>query len=111
MTKKFSLLTWNIEHFKLNTTLKDKVVEHIENINPDVFAILEVEGKDVWRYMFEKFPYHNFFITEGKQSQQILVGVQYQLKCFLTQRDEFKSGKTHLRPGPFVTIQYENKED
>jgi hypothetical protein len=105
MTKKFSLVTWNIEHFKLDTTLKDKVVAHLKSMNPDVFAILEVEGADVWRYMFNEFPEHNFFITEGPQTQEILVGVQYQFKCFLTQRDEFKAGKTHLRPGPFVTLQ------
>jgi exonuclease III len=106
MAKKFSLVTWNIEHFKLKTTLKAKVVAHLKSMNPDVFAILEVVGKDVWRFMFKEFPDHNFFITEGPQTQQILVGVQHQYRCFLTQRDEFKSGKTHLRPGQFLTIKY-----
>ena len=105
MAKKFSLVTWNIRHFKLDTTLKDKVVNHLKSMNPDVFAILEVVGADVWNYMFKEFPEHNFFITEGPETQEILVGVQYQFKCFLTQRDEFKAGLTHLRPGPFVTLQ------
>lgn len=78
-------------------------------MDPDIFAILEVEGKDVWNYMFNEFPKHNFFITEGAQTQEILVGVHNKFKCFLTQRDEFKTGRTHLRPGPFVTVQVDNE--
>ena len=105
---KFSIVSWNVKQFELKTTLKDKVVEHVENQNPDIFAILEVVGAQVWRYMFKEFPNHSFYITEGEQSQEILVGVHKDLRCFLTQRDEFKAGRTTLRPGPFLTVQVDN---
>lgn len=106
---KLSIASWNVEQFKLNTTLKDEVVKHIQSLNPDIFAILEVVGADVWRHMFTHFSDHCFFITEGKQSQEILVGVRKTLRCFLTQRDEFKAGRTSLRPGPFLTVQVNNE--
>ncbi len=105
---KFSIASWNVEQFKLDTTLKDEVVKHFRSQNPDIFAILEVVGADVWRYMFKEFPKHSFYITEGKQSQEILVGVHKDLRCFLTQRDEFKAGRTSLRPGPFLTVQVDD---
>ncbi len=104
MSKKFSIVSWNVRNFSLKTTLKDNVVQYLKDMDPDIFAVLEVKGKDVWRYMFKKFPDHSFFITEGVQSQEILVGVRNKLRCFLTQRDGFKSGRTTLRPGPFVTV-------
>ncbi|UCD45007.1 MAG: hypothetical protein JSV27_00400 [Candidatus Bathyarchaeota archaeon] len=106
---KFSIASWNVEQFKLHTTLKDKVVEHIKTQVPDIFAVLEVVGADVWRYMYKEFPDHNFFITEGKQTQEILVGVHKKFRAFLTQRDEFKSGRTSLRPGPFLTLQVDDE--
>lgn len=94
--------------FELKTTLKDKVVKHIQNQNPDIFAILEVVGADVWKHMYKEFPEHNFYITEGKQNQEILVGIRKGLRHFLTQRDEFKNGRTTLRPGPFLTVEFNN---
>ena len=109
MSKTLSLVSWNVEHFQLKTTLKDEVINLLKQLNPDIFAILEVEGKYVWRYMFKEFPHHSFYITEGAQTQEILVGVNTELRCFLTQRDEFKSGRTHLRPGPFLTVQIDDE--
>lgn len=108
MTKKFSVASWNVRNFSLKRTLKDRVVRHLRDLDPDIFGILEVKGKDVWRYMFREFPNHSFFITEGQQSQEILVGVRNDLRCFLTQRNEFKGGRTTLRPGPFLTVQVGN---
>jgi len=102
--KKFSLLSWNIEHFSLNSTDKGRVVQHIKNFDPDIFALLEVVGADVWKYMYDEFPEHDFFITEGYQSQEILIGIRKKFKFFITQRDEFKSGRTFLRPGSLLTF-------
>ncbi|MCZ6681317.1 MAG: hypothetical protein O7E52_29220 [Candidatus Poribacteria bacterium] len=109
MARKFSIVSWNIEHFRLKTTDHEKVVSHLKSLQPDIFALLEVEGKDVWRYMFDEFPDHSFFITEGKQTQEIMVGVHRRLRCFLTQRTEFKSGRTFLRPGLFLTVQIDGE--
>lgn len=49
-------------------------------------------------------PDYVFQITEGSQTQEILVGVRNTLTAFITQRVEFKSGTTHMRPGQLVTI-------
>ena len=109
MAKKFSVVSWNIEHFSLKTTHHDKIIAHLKALQPDIFALLEVEGKDVWRYMFDEFPEHSFFITEGEQTQEIMVGIHRQLKCFFTQRTEFKSGRTSLRPGSFLTVRIDGE--
>jgi endonuclease/exonuclease/phosphatase family metal-dependent hydrolase len=45
-----------------------------------------------------------FQITEGPQTQEILVGVRSTLSAFITQKVEFRSGTTHMRPGQLVTI-------
>jgi hypothetical protein len=47
---------------------------------------------------------YSFFITEGEQVQEILVGVAPHLTAFFTQRTEFKTGDTYLRPGSLLTI-------
>lgn len=104
MAKKFSLLTWNVTNFHLEHTDKTKVVQHIKSFNPDIFALLEVVGADVWNFLFDQFPNHSFFITEGEQTQEILIGVHKRLRVFLTQKDEFKSGRTALRPGAFLSF-------
>lgn len=104
MPKEISVVSWNVKNFTKETTVKEMVVNHLKGMKPDIFAILEVVGKDVWRYMYGEFPDHNFYVTEGAQTQQILVAVRKKFRSFLTQRDEFKSGRTHLRPGPFLTI-------
>ena len=39
-------------------------------------AIYEVRGKDVFTTMMKEFPNHMFFITEGIQVQEILVGIK-----------------------------------
>jgi len=106
MAKKYSLLSWNIENFGLDKTDKAQIVQSIKGLNPDIFALLEVVGADVWRYMFDEFPNHSFFITEGEQSQEILIGVHKKFKVFLTQRDEFKSGRSSLRPGAFISFKF-----
>ena len=84
--KKFSLLSWNIEHFSLDHTDKARVVQHIRSFDPDIFALLEVVGADVWHYMFDAFPQHNFFITEGEQSQEILIAVRKTIKFGTSER-------------------------
>ncbi len=107
--KIFSLLSWNIEHFSLGHTDKVRVVQHIRSFDPDIFALLEVVGADVWHYMFDAFPEHNFFITEGEQSQEILIAVRKTIKFFITQRDEFKSGRTFLRPGSLLSFKIDDE--
>jgi hypothetical protein len=43
----FSILSWNVEHFKGGEERVKNVVKHIKDQNPDIFGIFEVEGADV----------------------------------------------------------------
>lgn len=114
MEKIFSVASWNVEHFK-NTDPSDtarvqRVARFISGHDggpspvPDVFALYEVEGKDVFGAFMDEFPDHRFHLTEGKQTQEIFIGVHRRLQTFSTQRLEFKTGREYQRPGLLLTI-------
>jgi hypothetical protein len=106
MPKLFSVLSWNIEHFKDDPTPTrvNKVVDFVKLQNPDVFGIFEVEGKTIFDALVSRMPDFTFQITEGEETQEILVGVRKTLTAFITQKTEFRSGTTHMRPGQLVTV-------
>jgi endonuclease/exonuclease/phosphatase family metal-dependent hydrolase len=105
MAKAFSLASWNVEHFKENPEERvGRVVAFLKKQNPDVFALYEVEGKDVFTELVKRMPSYQFHITEGPQVQEILVGARAGLTAFFTQRVEFKAGNSLLRPGALLTI-------
>ena len=109
MAKKFSVLSWNVEHFKVSKKKTDKIIQHIKSINPDVLAIYEVEGAEVFSFMTEEFSKYSFFITEGPQTQEILVGTKNTLQSFTSQRIAFKRGISALRPGTLTTITHKGE--
>eukprot|EP01137_Pigoraptor_chileana_P016710 Opistho-2@6088 len=49
-------------------------------------------------------PGYTFQITEGAETQEILIGIRKGLTAFITQKTEFRSGTTHKRPGQLVTV-------
>jgi len=104
MAKAFSVASWNVKHFKGDPGRIARVVSFLKQQEPGVFALYEVTGKDVFNEMVDAFPNYTFQITEGAQTQEILVGIKNTLTAFLTQRLEFKSGTTHMRPGLLATI-------
>ena len=106
MAKAFSVASWNVEHFKSQgvPSRVDDVVAFLKDQRPDVFALYEVEGKEVFEALTEKMPNYTFHITEGQQVQQILLGVRTNITAFFTQRTEFKSGVSLLRPGALLTV-------
>ncbi len=111
MTKAFSVASWNVEHFgktKKNSTSPNKpiapIIDYLAAQQADVVAVYEVVGKMVFREVMEKMPGYQFHITEGPQSQEILVGVKKSISCFFTQKTTFKSGASMLRPGALLTI-------
>lgn len=110
MAKLFSVLSWNVKHFKLKNKDVDGILGHIDKFDPDVMAIYEVTGKDVYAHVMRHFPNHSFFITEGRQSQEILVGTRNRLHAFTTQRTEFNRTNTYLRPGTLTTFQINNSD-
>ena len=105
MAKAFTVLSWNIEHLRDKQPERIKaVVKTLTQENPDVLALYEVEGKYVYEELATKLPNYTFHITEGRQVQEILVGVKNKFSAFFSQRIEFKSGNTSLRPGAFLTL-------
>jgi len=104
MAKAFSLASWNVEHFKDEPKRVTRVVDFLKEQDPDVFALLEVEGKEVFGQLVERMPDYQFHITEGPQTQEILVGAKHGLTAFYTQKVEFKSGIQTLRPGALLTV-------
>lgn len=111
-----SVVSWNVEHFKkpaASATVKEKkafnarrtrVIEFLSRFEPDVIALYEVEGKEVFTDLTAILPGYNFHITEGPQTQEILIGVRHGISAFFTQKLEFKSGGSYLRPGALLTI-------
>jgi exonuclease III len=104
MPKAFSVASWNVEHFKDDPSRVERVVEFLKKQRPDVFGLFEVEGRTVFDALRTRMPNYVFQITEGPQTQEILVGVRSRLSAFITQKVEFRSGTTHMRPGQLVTI-------
>jgi hypothetical protein len=107
MAKAFSVASWNVEHFTSQGTRSRlaTVVRFLKDQDADVLAIYEVEGAEVWRALMERMPGYSFFITEGTNTQQILLGVRGNLTSFVTQKVEFKSRDTYMRPGALLTVQ------
>ncbi len=105
-----TVVTWNVKHFKRQPEEEAdrervaRVVDLLNQQQPDVFALLEVTGKDVFSALVSAMPDHSFQITEGPQTQEILIGSRRSLQTFMTQRLEFKSGTTALRPGALLTV-------
>lgn len=110
MSKAFSVASWNVKHFNktpgdpADQTRVNRVITYLKQQDPDVFGIYEVQGKDVYTEMMKQFPGYTFHITEGPQAQEILVGVRNTLNVFFTQKIEFQSGVTLMRPGLLATI-------
>jgi exonuclease III len=106
MAKAFSVASWNVEHLRSQGTRSrvEDVVEFLAQQDPDVFALYEVEGKEVFDALTSMMPGYTFHITEGRQVQQILLGVRARITAFFTQKTEFRSGVSLLRPGALLTL-------
>jgi exonuclease III len=110
MAKAFSIASWNVEHFKGDPTRTNRVIDFLKKQNPDVIGLYEVEGSEVFSEVTAKFPGYTFQITEGPETQEILVGVKSTLSAFITQKLEFKSGNSFMRPGLLLTITISGKQ-
>lgn len=106
MAKVFSFLSWNVEHFHGKPARLIRIADMLKAQNPDIFALYEVTGKDVFEDLMQKMPNHSFHITERKDKshQEILVGIRRSIQAFVTQRDEFRSKVPTLRPGLMATL-------
>lgn len=108
MAKAFSIASWNVEHFRGDSSRTNRVVNFLKAQKPDVIGVYEVEGAAVFSAVTSKFPGYTFEITEGLQSQEILVGFKSGLSVFITQKLQFRAGTTHMRPGLLATVTVSN---
>ncbi|MHA2024323.1 MAG: hypothetical protein ACW98U_00360 [Candidatus Thorarchaeota archaeon] len=108
MSKSFSVASWNVKHFKSTQARADRAIGFLKKQDPDIFALYEVEGKEVFSELVDQFQGYSFHITEGKRSQEVLLGVRNSLDAFVTQKLEYTSGSTTVCPGLLATIMYED---
>jgi hypothetical protein len=112
MAKAFSVASWNVEH--LNSlgapTRVSDVAEKLLELDPDVLAIYEVEGKQVWQELMDGMPGYSFFITEGQNTQQILLGTSGRVTTFVTQKVEFRSRDAFMRPGALLSARIDGHD-
>jgi len=104
MAKAFSVVSWNCEHWKEKDPRNADRIDFLTAQDADVIALYEVEGAEVWRSVMEGLPGYSFFITEGQNTQEILVGIGPNVTGFLTQKIEFQSRDAFMRPGAFLTV-------
>lgn len=107
----FTFLSWNVEHFARDPARTQTVADTIKAAHPggkpiDVMGILEIKDVAVVDLMLNHFPNYDFYLTDGPQVQEILIGVRrgvFQQKIF-TQKREFKAGNDSLRPGALMAV-------
>jgi len=104
MAKAFSVVSWNCEHWREGDPRNADRVGLLADQEADVVALYEVEGREVWRAVMDGLPGYSFFITEGQNTQEILVGVGPGTTAFLTQKVEFQGRDAFMRPGAFLTV-------
>lgn len=110
MAKAFSVVSWNCEHWKQDDPRNADRIDFLAGQDADVIALYEVEGSEVWRSVMEGLPGYSFFITEGQNTQEILVGIGPSVTGFLTQRIEFQSRDAFMRPGAFLTVKADDTD-
>ncbi len=105
MAKAFSVASWNIEKFGESRRKISSTVEFLAQQKADVVALYEVKSnRRIFPQLVKQMKNYQFFITEGKQSQEILVGIKKTVQAYVTQKLTFKSGQSTLRPGVLVTV-------
>lgn len=105
MSRLLKFASWNVEQFKNNQGRAARIANFLKDDAhaPDLFAIFEVTGDEVFDDFVKLLPTHNFFVTEGLQLQETLIGVKKGITAFVTQRHAFKAKTATLRPGTLVT--------
>ncbi|NIO29515.1 MAG: hypothetical protein GTO29_13290 [Candidatus Latescibacteria bacterium] len=109
MPKAFSVASWNVEHFGNDPSKISSTIKYLADQKADIVAIYEVASSKVFRPIVKAMPKYQFHITEGPQTQEILIGIRYGVSAYVTQKLEFKSGQPSLRPGVLVTVNKEGK--
>ncbi len=105
MTDAFSVLSWNVEKFGTKGNEHTmRVLAKVTSKAPDLVAFYETKPSALWLDLMKAMQGYTWHITEGKQSQEILLGVKNDVTAFITQRTEFKTRDAYYRPGLLCTV-------
>ena len=112
VAKAFSVASWNVEHLgdEGPPERMANVVGFLQDQDADVIAIYEVEGKNVWRQLMDGLPGYSWFITEGANTQEILLGAASGVTAFVTQKVEFSARDAYMRPGALMSVRHEGHD-
>ena len=86
------------------------VIGFLWDQDADVIAIYEVEGKNVWRQLMNDLPGYSWFITEGQNTQEILLGTASNLTAFVIQKIEFNARDAFMRPGALLSVRHDGHD-
>ena len=101
----FSVLSWNVEKFGTKGDEHTaRILDTVSTKTPDLVAFYETKPSAVWLPLMQQLDDYAWYITEGKQSQETLLGVKNDLNVFVTQRTEFKTRDAYYRPGLLCTV-------
>ncbi len=108
----FTFASWNVEAFRGDNIKRLEALTawlayaHPEQKPIDVFGILEVEGAQLLGLAQRYFPDYDFFLTDGQQNKEIIIGVRRDTfaQVTFTQRREFQAGNVYMRPGSLVSV-------
>lgn len=106
---KFSFLSWNIRHFKGSAARLDDVDEFISELNPDVFGLIEYQGKSsILELMVDRFPEYDFAVTDSTGNLEVVIGHRRGKfdQVVWTQKRTFNDIKRRLRPGALISLRF-----
>lgn len=104
---KFSFLSWNVRHFRGDPSRLNDVDTFITDLNPDIFGLIEYQGKSRLReLMVNRFPEYDFAVTDSTGNLEVVVGYRRGKfdQVVWTQKRQFNDVKRHLRPGALISL-------
>ncbi len=109
---KFKFLSWNVRHFKGSKRRLDDVDAFITQLDPDVFGLIEYQGKSSLReLMVERFAEYDFAVTDSTGNLEVVVGYRRGKfdQVVWTQKRQFNDIKRHLRPGALISLRLDDE--
>jgi exonuclease III len=70
MAKAFSVASWNVEHFQSREPQTEAPIAFLADQRPDVIAIHEAEGAEVWRELMDAFPRYSACLARSASDRR-----------------------------------------
>lgn len=98
-----------MRHFKGSKERLDDVDAFITDLDPDVFGLIEYQGKSSIReLMVDRFPEYDFAVTDSTGNLEVVVGYRRGKfdQVVWTQKRQFNDVKRVLRPGALISLRF-----